>query len=527
MSGPSASRPLPAVLQLRPYQQRWIDDPADSLIAAKSARIGFSYATGLRRLLRKGGLLERDNRTCTVLSASKPQSVEFVETVQKNLQLIGATAELYEEPFIDIEGESSFTQSRIQLPNGSRFIALAANPRTARGYPGDAVLDEFGHHEESYAIWAAITRQTALGNELDVLSTPNGEQGKFFDLAKELGLADGVAPNPNPFQKGTWSAHWVDVHLAVAEGCPIDVQKMQDRIKDADTFAQEFLCQFLKAQGAWLPLELVAGAEDDSATIDWPDLYVPSGPLYLGIDVGREGDRTVAWLDEHIGDIAWTRMVMRLHGTPFFTSDGEQKLNDQAHKLLPWVMLATRTAMDSTGIGLGLFEFLAAKVPGRVMGVNFSGSVPAGENVPGSMANKNTGMVKIKTDMAVRLKQNFEKHLSRIPRDPQVRQELMAIKKEFTGGAIKFDAPRIEVDTAVAGGKKKKVFAHADSFWAKAMAALAAGGYMPAAMDAVAPEQAWYRPQERGILSHHMRSEQQVEEQPVMERSERRRRWAS
>lgn len=439
--------------------------------------------------------------TCTVLSASKPQSVEFVETVQKNIQLIGQTAQLYEEAFVDIEGESSFTQSRIQLPNGSRFIALAANPRTARGYPGDAVLDEFGHHEESYSIWAAITRQTALGNEIDVLSTPNGEQGKYFDLAKELGLTDGAAPVPNPKRLRTWSAHWVDVHLAVAEGCPIDIEQMQDRIKDPETFAQEFLCQFLKSQGAWLPLELVAAAEDDSATMEWPAGYVPSGRLSLGIDVGREGDRTIAWLDEEVGDIAWTRMVMRIHGVPFFTRDGEQKLNDQAHKLLPWVQIADRTAMDSTGIGLGLFEFLASKVPGRVMGVNFGGSVPVGENVPVSYSNKNTGNVKIKTDLAVRLKQRMEQHKNRIPRDPQIRQELMAIKKEYTGNAIKFDAPRIEVDTAVAGGKRKKVFAHADSFWAKALAELAAEGAPAAFGAAVAAQDDWYSNQQRGIMT--------------------------
>jgi phage FluMu gp28-like protein len=523
------SRPLPAVLQLRPYQQRWIDDPARAVFAVKSARIGFSYATGLRRLLKKGGLLERENMTCTVLSASKPQSVEFVETVQKNLQLIGATAQLYEEPFADIDGESTFTQSRIQLPNGSRYIALAANPRTARGYPGDAVLDEFGHHEDSYAIWAAITRQTALGNELDVLSTPNGELGKYFDLAKELGLTDGVAPQPNPKRDGIWSGHWVDVILAVAEGCPINPEEMQQMIKDADTYAQEFLCQFLKAQGAWLPLELVAAAEDDAATKEWPANYVPRGQLYLGIDVGREGDRTVAWLDEYIGDIAWARMVMPLHGTPFFTADGEKKLNDQAHKLLPWVQLATRTAMDSTGIGLGLYEFLASKVPGRVMGVNFSGSVPAGENVPGSYANKNTGNVKIKTDMAVRLKQNFEKHMSRIPHDPQIRQELMAIKKEYSGGAIKFDAPRIEVDTAVAGGKRKKVYAHADSFWAKAMADLAASGAPAAAFAGIASQKDWYQNQERGKMTRAAReiSGGTVDTQPAASGDGRRSLWAS
>jgi len=418
------------------------------MFAVKSARIGFSFATGLRRFFK---LLAHENRTVTVLSASKAQSNEFVETVQKNIQLIGATAQLFEEPFSDLDGETSFTQSRIQLPNGSRFIALPANPRTARGYPGDAVLDEFGHHEDSYSIWAAVTRQIALGNEIDVLSTPNGEQGKYFDLAKELGMCDGVAPSPNPKQSGIWSGHFIDVHKAVAEGCPINIDEMRELIKDDDTFSQEFLCVFLQARGTWLPVELIARAEDDEATMEWPGGYKPSGPLYGGIDVGRVRDTTLFWLDEQIGDVAWTRMVLRLSGMPF----------PQQRKILePWVQMTTRTAIDSTGMGIALYDDLNEMCPGRVMGVSFAGTNDQG--------------VKLKTDLAVRIKRNFEKGKNRIPRDLTVRQELMAIKREATSSGVTFDAPRIELDTAVAGGQKKKVFSHAESFWAKALADLAA-----------------------------------------------------
>jgi hypothetical protein len=43
-----------------------------------------------------------------------------------------------------------------------------------------------------------------------------------------------------------------------------------------------------------------------------------------------------------------------------------------------------------------------------------------------------------------------------------------------SGASVKFDAPRIEVDSAVAGGPRKKRYAHADRFWAKALANYAA-----------------------------------------------------
>jgi phage FluMu gp28-like protein len=497
------SEQLPAVLQLRPYQQRWIDDPARALLGVKSARIGFSFATGLRRLFK---LMERENRTCTVLSASKAQSNEFVETVQKNLQLIGATGQLFEEPYVDLEGQSSITQSRIQLPNGSRYIALPANPRTARGYPGDAVLDEFGHHEDSYSIWAAIIRQIALGNEIDVLSTPNGEQGKYFDLAKELGLTDGVAPSPNPKQIGIWSSHWVDVNMAVAEGCPINIEEMRDLIKDDDTFQQEFLCVFLQARGAWLPLELVAAAEHDGATMDLPGGFVPTGPLYGGIDVGRVRDTTLFWLDEKIGDVAWTRMVFRLHNTPF----------PQQHDLLkPLVDMCTRVAIDSTGMGIALYDYLNKSCPGKVMGVSFAGT--------------NDNGVKLKTDLAVRIKRNFEKGRNRIPRDRDVRQELMAIKREATSSGVTFDAPRIELDSAVAGGARKKVYSHAEAFWAKALADLAAESAPDAVFAGVSSQRDWYQNQERGKMTRAARqiSGGTEEAQPVATGDGRRSLWAS
>jgi len=440
---------LPAVLQMRPYQQRWIDDDTRFKCAVKSARIGYSFATAYRRVEIS---MRIPGRTTTVLSASKAQSVEFVETCAKLCQLMGGTAQMIaNEDFVDAIGRIEAIQSKITFPNGSRIIALPANPRTARGYPGDAVLDEFAHHEDSYAIFAAVFRQVALGNSLEVLSTPNGEQGKFFDIARDLGLEMGVAPAQLPVKRNGWSGHWVDVYRAVAEGCPIDIEGMRLGLNDEDTWNQEFCCVFLKSTGAWLALDLITACEDAGATIDLPPDFHPRGRLNMGIDVGRVHDATCAWLDEQIGDVAWTRAIIKLHAMSF---------PDQAKRLNPLVRMTTRSAIDSTGMGVGLYDLLNLENEGRLMGVSFSGS--------------NDNGVRMKTDLAIRIKKRMEQHRSRIPYDPQIRAELQAIKRQATASGVTFDAPRIEVDTAVAGGVKKKLFAHADAFWAKALADLAA-----------------------------------------------------
>lgn len=421
----------------------------------KSARIGFSYATGVDHIFRR---LERPGTTTTVLSPSQAQSTEFVDTCKKNVQAIGAVAEVYDEFWKDDISVTDFLVQRIQFANGSRIMALAANPRTARGYPGDAVLDEFAHQMDSYAIWAAIFRQVALGNRLDALSTPNGEQGKFYDLAKDLGLTDSIAPQQNPLRKGPWSGHWIDVHMAVAEGCPINIDEMREGIKDADTWAQEFCCAFLKAMGAWLPIELIQQAEDSGATVDWPSGYVARGSLYSGIDVARSHDQTVLWMIERIGDIRMTRLILPLIAYPF---------PKQYDALDPWVRMTTRTAIDSTGMGIALYDLLNQTNGGRLMGVSFGGT--------------NDNGVRMKVDLAVKLKRSIEAARFRIPYDPQVRIELQAIKREATATGVTFDAPRIELETAVAGGPRRKVYAHADRFWAASLAEFATDNGVAAA----------------------------------------------
>lgn len=444
-----------------------MNDDSRFKIAVKSARIGFSFAACLEAVL---DCLRTPNATWTVMSASKAQSVEFIETGEKFVKLLGGVAEItQDEDFSDAIGTIEAIQHRISFPNGSRIIALPANPRTARGYPGNAILDEFAHHEDSYAIWAAITRQVSLGHKVRVLSTPNGEQGKFFELAKELGLADGEPEHNFQAYKG-WTCYWIDANIAIAEGCPINMQEMRDLIKDDDIVNQEFYCVFLQATGAWISAELITSCQSDDASAEWPQNYVARSALYGGMDVGRSSDQTIFFLKEKIADVLWTRRILQLVKMP---------LTEQARLLAPLVMQTRLTAMDSTGMGVGLFDMLNESCAGKVMGVNFAGSSRVREEEKQRRA-QSTGKgpaaaaVNLKTDLAIRLKKSFEDRRERIPYDMDLRTELQAIKRMPTASGVTFDAPRVAIETGVAGGKKQKGFAHADRFWACALATYAA-----------------------------------------------------
>jgi phage FluMu gp28-like protein len=223
-------------------------------------------------------------------------------------------------------------------------------------------------------------------------------------------------------------------------------------------------------------LDLIAACEDAGATVDLAPGFKARGPLFSGIDVGRDHDATCLWLDEKIGDVAWTRAIVKLHAMSF---------PEQLKRLNPIVRMTTRSAIDKTGMGVGLFDLLNLENEGRLMGVSFAGSNDQG--------------VKMKTDLAIRIRKRMEQQRSRIPYDPQIRAELQAIKRQATASGVTFDAPRIEVDTAVAGGVKKKIFAHADAFWAKALADLA-GDSGTIALDIETPAQQTSFVQARGYL---------------------------
>ena len=64
---------------------------------------------------------------------------------------------------------------------------LAANPRTARGFSGDLILDEFAFHEDSAAIWEAA--EPIISSNPDflcrILSTGNGRRNMFYQLISE------------------------------------------------------------------------------------------------------------------------------------------------------------------------------------------------------------------------------------------------------------------------------------------------------------------------------------------------------
>jgi phage FluMu gp28-like protein len=471
-------------IRLLPYQRRWVEDRSPLKIVVKARQIGYSFSATLEALLR---CLECKT-TWIFLSKGERQSKLLMEKVQEHIQSCGIVAQAFESTFF--EGASQ-KQLEVRLPNGSVIYGLPSNPDTARGYTGNVTLDEFAFHADADKIYSALFPTITRGYGLEVISTPNGQQGKFYELAKAAGVVGEPSGAPTADagktapQEGrailspTWSPHWCDVYEAVRQGLKINIELLRAGCDDESTFQQEFCCQFVSTAENFFPPELLAACLSAEARTDTPAHLLasargvmgkgsrwafeggqsPSLPEYfLGIDVGRHHDRTVFWLDEvtliSSGDDAGNAdlkpaenrlAVARIVRTVERASFAEQL--EYARELMrlecgDGTPLVRRAAIDATGIGAMLAETLAEEFGPRIEPVTFTAAV--------------------KEDLAFRTKRRMEKQLSLLPDTREVRRAFSAVKKMVTpSGNLRFDAVR------TAAG-------HADEFWAKALADLAA-----------------------------------------------------
>lgn len=424
----------PAIV-LQGWQRRWMKDQARRKFLVKSVQVGGSFIATLEVVM---DCLKRKT-LWIMLSASDRQSIEMMEKVKMHCAGMGAA-------FSETEGffeDTKIIQHTATFPNGSRIIALPANPDTARGFSGNVLLDEFAIHRDAKAIWKAMVGRTLRNNyRLIVLSSFKGKQNKFYELAKELGLADGAAPDPNPMHNETWSGHWVDIRLAVKEGLNIDIAELERTVGDADIFNEEFLCIPTDGAQDFIGIELVMSCESPAASMTFD--YEARPGLYFGFDVARKRDLSVIWIIELLEDgTKLTRGVITMH---------RMKFDDQKEIASKVAAVCERGCVDATGIGANIAENLADRFPGKIEAVEFSGP------------NKER--------MATSLKVEMENHAVMLPAgDVGIRRSIQAVKK-FTGstGNIRFDAARTEQG-------------HADEFWALALANAASqksGSYVAA-----------------------------------------------
>ncbi len=398
----ASRRPLSPFSLLLPYQLRWVQDTARFKIWLKSRQIGGSLAAAFEVVsdaIETGG-------DWVILSAGERQALEFMEKVNRAASIF-CDAVSYST---GREYRPETQKSQLRFPNNARILALPANPSTARGYSANLVLDEFAFHENPEDIWRAvypiISNPLRGALKLRVISTPAGRNNKYFDLWEH-------APD--------FSRHKTTVFDAVAAGLPLNLDELRANLADPDGWAQEFECQFMEHSSQVFPLDLIKSCENPDATLDAPENQFsvtrrPRPALFLGIDIGRKRDLTVAWTLERLytGTLI-TREVLVLDRVPF---------PQQEEILRPRVFAASFTAIDATGVGGPVSESLATALDEtRLEAVTFTSDH--------------------KRELFERLKKSLQARAIALPAAAAVRDDLASVQRIVSPtGTIRYAAAR-------------------------------------------------------------------------------------
>lgn len=436
-----------------PYQARWIADASRLKIWEKSRRIGATYAQAYEDVV-DASKAERPMDTW-FSSADDSAAAEYIRYCEQWARVLDVAARDLGE--LVIQDEEDIKARVIEFATGKRCYGLSSNPKGFRSKGGKLVLDEFAFHARPEELWKAALPVITWGYPARVLSTYNGKGNRFYRMVEDA-------------KKGNaWSLHSTTIEDAVREGLADRIlgrtlteaeraawlAEQREAAGDEETWLQEYMCQPVDEATAWLTWDLITAAEHADA--GRPDLYA-GGEAYIGWDIGRRRDLTAMWAVERVGDVLWTREVVRMKNATFAAQDAEFDRLMASYRV-------RRACIDQTGLGEKVVED-AKRRHGEyaVEGVLFT--------------------LPVKQDLATVGKQLFEDRRVRIPAERTIRESHHAVRKLTTvAGNPRFDAERSEA------------IGHADEFWAHMLALHAADRPLqPAAGVSLDQDPEAYRP---------------------------------
>ncbi len=426
-------------LKFLPYQKEWINYDGRFALSEKSRRTGITYAEAYRMTRRHAANLVKGKKSW-FSSADISAGEEYIDYVEYFAKALDIGAKYVGEVVIDKDDD--VTAHRVKFANGNEANAISSNPRRFRSKGGDITLDEFAHHQEQEKMYTAAKPSIMWGNHVRIISTHNSDASYYNFLITEIKKgAEGTMKN--------WRLFKVTIDDAIKQGLVDAIlghKATQDEVKNflEDAFSgmtqeaidEEFYCIPRSSSNSHLlPYDLINPIERDNLLDE--TLSNVTGDLYVGMDIGRRNNPSVIWVEEKLGELLYTRRVIRLKNIPY-RDQREILYGVLSHKNF------RRCCIDATGIGNQLSEEAQQDFGAlRVEPVMFT--------------------QKSKEDIASTTYIMVESRKTLIPRDKIIRDDLYSVKAvTTTSGNVRYEADQ------------EKDGAHADHFWAFALANYAA-----------------------------------------------------
>ena len=314
-------------IKLDEWQKEYITHEGNTVVRA-SRQSGKSFAESIRVAL--FALLKQKTSTLIIASVDR-QSIELLEKVKSQIMLIAPKA---------IKGRPTF--HKIELTNGSKIMAEPAGQSGygLRGFTVHKLVADEAHYIPD-AVFVAIRPMLATtGGTLDLLSTPKGNEGFFYDCFQS-----------DDFWKK--HVHWKDC-TRYAEGFIEQEKKRMTRLE----FAQEYEAEFIDAFMQFFPRSLIESC--------FSETRLDNAVNYLGVDfAGHGGDPNAFASVENIGKVS-------------FIFETETTQNQKAWETVNNIIRLTeqhnykKIGVDDGGLGSPILDYMLthSKLKRRAIGLN-------------------------------------------------------------------------------------------------------------------------------------------------------------
>ena len=465
------------IIQFREYQLPvFLDNETGVLVLHWSRQIGKSFTLAAWAVDR---LLTRPGRLVTVLSNSKDNGAEFALKCREVLAKLDEAKEKVYEAWGHSEcgDEIEYADMRFEVSvkvkgKTGRIKVLAANPRTARGFSGDLILDEFAFHEDSNAIWEAA--EPILSSNPDFLcrvaSTGNGTSNMFYRMATEGFFKVSKVRRSDAWRMG------VKIYDAKTRK-PITPEEARAQSMDKAAYDQNYECAFASESGSLLTWDMINAASLGTENMfenELPDGFLDALPenaeVYGGMDLACTRAFSVLPLFLKVGSSLCGLATLRIKGA---------RLPTQKAALRPILRnrRVKRIAFDASGIGLGLVQDMEDEFPAKVLGVNFATTEPISPRLVAE--GRKSPTARVTEIMATELAGAHDDHRITYYCDATMKDDLRKPHKITDGrGRVSIAAESTQTG-------------HADHFWGLALgwrAAFGVGATWTFAPVAVAPD---------------------------------------
>lgn len=271
-----------------------------------------------------------EDRDQLIVSASLRQSKTVMTYVEK---FIDSFLSLPECKGLKLITDSVYEK---RFSNQKAIYCLPASPATVRSLSGDLFLDEFGLYKKDYEMYQAMMPSITRGFDVEICSTPLGQNNLFYEIYSDLK------------KYKHYKRYSLNIYQAIEQGLQVNIEEIKESF-DEESFAQEYMCEFVDTKTSFFPYELLRKCIDD-----YPEDM--RGSSSIGVDVGRTNDLTC---------IAETKEVRGIHY--FMKIDSMKKAGFDEQEFLIKQRYSECSAIagmiDKGAVGYQLAERLEDQLP--------------------------------------------------------------------------------------------------------------------------------------------------------------------